>query len=139
MITLGDNTTTPATGQGRVLVRMNAGDHYERAVQQDVLYVPHMGGNLLSVSHFARRGAEKAKAANFLTNAKTLLALATSAGIPTDEHAKIAIVNYFPSEGEDTPPIAMVAHARTHLHRRPHHLVPPPRTPPHRRRIAHAS
>jgi len=57
MITLGGNSTIPATGQGRVLVRINAGD-YERAVLQDVLYVPDMGGNLLSVSHFARRGAE---------------------------------------------------------------------------------
>jgi len=71
MITLGDNVTIPATGQGRVLVRINAGDHYERAVLQGVLYVPDMGGKLLSVSHFARRGAEKAKAANLLTNAKT--------------------------------------------------------------------
>lgn len=31
----------------------------------------------------------------------------------TYEHAKIAIVNYFQSEGEDPPPVAMAAHAST--------------------------
>lgn len=45
-----------------------------------------------------------------------------------DEHAKIATVHYFPSEGKDTPPIAMAAHASTSTadlttwHRRLGHL-----------------
>jgi len=58
MITLGDNSTIPTTGHGRILVRMNAGGHYKRIMLQDILYIPDMGGNLLSVSHFACRGAK---------------------------------------------------------------------------------
>ena len=58
MITLDDNSTIPATGHGRILVWMNAGGHYKRIMLQDILYIPDMGGNLLSISHFARCGAK---------------------------------------------------------------------------------
>jgi hypothetical protein len=53
-VVLGDNSSIPATCYGRILVRMNAGDHFQNAVLQDVLYVPDLSGNLLSVSHFTR-------------------------------------------------------------------------------------
>ena len=58
MITLGDNSTILAIGQGCIQVWMNTSRHYKRAMLHDVLYVPDMGGNLLSVSHFVRCGAE---------------------------------------------------------------------------------
>ena len=58
MITLGDNSTIPATGQGCIQVQMNAGGHYEHTMLHDVLYMPDMGRNLLLVSHFVHRGVE---------------------------------------------------------------------------------
>ena len=51
-VVLGDNSSIPATGQGRILIRMNTGDGHRNAVLQDILYVPDLSGNLLSVSHF---------------------------------------------------------------------------------------
>ena len=42
MITLGDNSTIPATGHGRILVWMNTGSHYKRIMLQDILYILDM-------------------------------------------------------------------------------------------------
>ena len=45
-------------GTGRVKVQMFAKGKWVKSVLQDVLYVLDLHGNLLSVSHLARRGAE---------------------------------------------------------------------------------
>jgi hypothetical protein len=55
-VVLGDDSTIPAIGIGCVFVRMHTGSHWNPAVLQDVLHVPDLHGNLLSVSHFDRRG-----------------------------------------------------------------------------------
>ena len=84
IITLGDNSTIPATGQGYIQVWMNASRHYEHAMLHDVLYVPDMGENLLLVSHFVHHGAEvqfKGDIVESWTRPKTLHALATSTEI----------------------------------------------------------
>ncbi len=45
-------------GVGRIAVEMKAERRWNRAVLQDVIYVPELHGNLLSVSQLARRGAD---------------------------------------------------------------------------------
>ena len=57
-VVLGDNSAIPAVGSGRLSVRMFANGKWINSVLQDVLYVPDLHGNLLSVSHLVRRGAE---------------------------------------------------------------------------------
>jgi hypothetical protein len=57
-VVLGDNSAIPAVGSGRLSIRMFANGKWINSVLQDVLYVPDLHGNLLSVSHLVRRGAE---------------------------------------------------------------------------------
>src|SRR6266702_518218 len=56
-IVLGDNSSIQGTGVSRIAVEMKAKGQWNRAVLQDVLYVPELHGNLLSVSQLARRAA----------------------------------------------------------------------------------
>jgi len=138
-IILGDNSSIPATGLGWLVVNMNADDVRKRVVLQDVLYVPEMGGNLLSVSHMARRGAEmrfKGEACKILDRHEDLMCLGQLHGnlyimdmeVELEEHAKIAIVPFFPAEGDDVPDAALAAYTRssnadlTTWHRRLGHL-----------------
>ncbi|CDO76034.1 hypothetical protein BN946_scf184818.g2 [Trametes cinnabarina] len=53
---LGDERYIHATGIGRVSLRLERGPDTEAAIIPDVYYVPDLNGNLLSVSHFVRRG-----------------------------------------------------------------------------------
>jgi hypothetical protein len=57
-VVLGDDSSILATGTGCVRIRMHAKGRWITSVLQDVLYVPDLSANLLSVSHLARRGAE---------------------------------------------------------------------------------
>jgi hypothetical protein len=57
-VVLGDDSSIPATGTGRIRVRMYAEGKWIKSVLQDVLYVPDLQGNLLSVSRLTSRGAE---------------------------------------------------------------------------------
>ena len=119
-IILGDNSSIPAIGQGRIIVNMNAGSHRNRVILQDVLYAPDLGGNLLSVSHLTRRGAEmrfKGESCGILDQHKACMCLGNlhrslyvmDMEVETQEHAKIALVTHFPSKGDDPPETAMTA------------------------------
>jgi hypothetical protein len=55
-IALGDNSTINGTGVGRVSVYIKVNNSWQRAVLQDVLYVPELYGNLLSVTHLTGHG-----------------------------------------------------------------------------------
>src|SRR6266851_929032 len=57
-VILGDDSAIPAMGTGRVKVRMFAKGKWVKSVLQDILYVPDLYRNLLSVSHLAHCGAE---------------------------------------------------------------------------------
>jgi len=57
-VVLDDNSSIPATGSRQILVCMNTGNGYKSTVLQDMLYVPDLNGNLLSVSHFAHHRSE---------------------------------------------------------------------------------
>jgi len=57
-VALGDNSIAQATGVGHVPVSMRANGKWQPAVLQDVLHVPALHSNVLSVSQLAHRGAE---------------------------------------------------------------------------------
>jgi hypothetical protein len=56
-VILGDNSAIQGVGQGHVHVRMRAGNEWNEVILQNVLYVPDLHGNLLSISHLTSRGA----------------------------------------------------------------------------------
>ena len=83
-----------------------------------------MGGNLLSISHFACYGAEmcfKGKGCKLLNQHKEVTCVGhlrrnlyiMDMTVITNEHAKIAIVDHFPMEGEDALPTALATHIST--------------------------
>src|SRR5882762_6849211 len=57
-IWLGDNTFILAHGVGHIPIHMCADHKWNRAILQDVLYVPDLHGNLLSVSALTQHGAQ---------------------------------------------------------------------------------
>jgi hypothetical protein len=57
-IVLGDDSAIQATGVRCISISMHAKGTLTLAVLQDVLHMPELLSNLLSVSHFTRCGAE---------------------------------------------------------------------------------
>jgi len=57
-VILGDDSAIQATGVGCISICMHAEGKSSPAVLQDVLHVPELHSNLLSVSHFTKRGSE---------------------------------------------------------------------------------
>jgi gag-polypeptide of LTR copia-type/GAG-pre-integrase domain len=57
-VVLGDNSAIPTVGIGRLFIRMYTGSQWIHAILHDILYIPDLHRNLLSVSHFDRRGHE---------------------------------------------------------------------------------
>ena len=120
MITLGYNSTIPATGQGCIWVQMNTGSHYKHAMLQDVLYVLDMGGNLLLVSHFVCCNGkvcfkeskcqilDKAENTSCIRHLHRNLYL-MDMKVTLSKHAKIAFVDSFLSEDDDPPPMVLAA------------------------------
>lgn len=124
MITLGNNSTIPTTSHGRILVWINAGGHHERIMLQDILYIPDIGGNLLSVSYFVHRGAEihfKGEGCKLLNQHGEVTCIShlhrnlyiMDMTVITNEHTKITFVNKFPSKGEDPPSTALSMYTST--------------------------
>jgi hypothetical protein len=113
-VTLGDARSILATGVGRIRVRMHADDKWRTAILQEVLFVPDLHGNLLSVSYLTQRGA------SLLFSDDTCL-LRDKSGITTchghmssnlyimdiktviPEKTHIASIAVFPREGENIP------------------------------------
>ena len=57
-VVLRDNSTIPTMGTGHLNVRMFAKGKWINSVLQDVLYMPDLHGNLLSILHLMCHGAE---------------------------------------------------------------------------------
>jgi len=120
-VVLGDDSAIQATGVGRISVRMHAEGKSSPAVLQDVLHVPELHGNLLSVSHFAKRGSEMrfvGEGCSILDQHKQVacegdlrgsLYVMRIATLPISESAHIAVLDSFPAEGEDPPEAALIA------------------------------
>ena len=119
-VILGDDSSILAMGVGCLSTRMYANGTTKPVVLQDILYVPDLHGNLLSVLHFAQRGTEMRfvdDGCRILDQRKdtvcegnlrgNLYIMHMSTIIP--ESAHMAILNNFPAEGDETPDTALIA------------------------------
>ena len=119
-IILGDDSSIQATGVGRISVRMSANSVSSPAILQDVLHVPELHGNLLSVSQFACRGSEirfVSKGCSILDQRRQVICNGDLRGnlyvmhiqtISTVESAHVTMLDSFPAEGEDLPETALL-------------------------------
>ena len=120
-VVLGDDSAIQATGVGRISVNMHANGNSMPVVLQDILHVPELHGNLLSVSHFARHGAEVrfvGEGCSILDQLKHVacegnlhgnLYLMCITTISSLESAHITVLPSFPTEGKDPPEAALIA------------------------------
>jgi gag-pre-integrase-like protein/Pol polyprotein len=116
-----------ATGTGQIHVHLKANRHWHAVILQDVLFVPELYGNLLSVTHLTCCGTHilfsgKACHINDLWGNCTcddhlhgnLYLMEIWMIVP--ESANMAHVNHFPTEGDALPARnkhALVAHGTT--------------------------
>ena len=129
-IGLGDNSSIQGTGVGRITVSMKAAGTWHHAVLQDILYVPELHGNLLSVSQLAHCGADVRFAKGgcqiydqhgALTCVGSLhgnLYIMPIRVIAPEESARIAVleIDTFPIDGDIAMPIteaALTTHTST--------------------------
>ena len=120
-IVLSDDSTIQATGVGRISVHMHAEGKSLPMVLQDVLHVPELHGNLLLVLHVAKRGSEMRfvrEGYSILDQHKWVacegdlhgnLYIMRITTLPTSESAHIAVLDSFPTEGEDPSEAVLVA------------------------------
>jgi len=120
-VVLGDDSAIQATGVGRISVCMHADGKSLPAVLQDVLHMPELHSNLLSVSHFAKRGSEMrfvGEGCTILDQRKLVACEGDLRGslyvmrittLPISESAHIAVLDSFPAEGEDPHEAALIA------------------------------
>jgi GAG-pre-integrase domain len=124
-VTLDDNSSIHATSIGCVPICIRANGHWNNVVLQDVLFIPELNRNLLSVTHITQHGAdvrftrEKCQLYNqtgqltcsgqlqgklYIMNMHTIIS----------ETARIVHIEAFPVEGEDfsdTAETALVAYS----------------------------
>jgi len=102
---------------------MNTGNGYQNTILQDVLYIPDLNGNLLSVSHFMHCGSEirfTSEGCQFLDQHKNTTCISHLRGnlyimdikVTTIESTQLATLPNFPSEGEEAPALALTACAK---------------------------
>ena len=120
-VVLGDDSAIQATGVGCISVHMHAEGKSLPAVLQDILHVPELHGNLLSVSHFAKCGSEMRfvrEGCSILNQHKQIacegdlcrsLYVIRIATLPISELAHITVLDSFPTEGEDPPEAVLIA------------------------------
>ena len=120
-VILSDDSAIQATGVGRISVCMHAEGKSSPAVLQDVLHMPELHGNLLSVSHFAKCSSEMQfirEGCSILNQHKRVacegdlrrsLYVMRITTISTSESAHIVVLDSFPTEGEDPPEAVLIA------------------------------
>jgi len=120
-VVLSDNSAIQATGVSCISVRMHAEGKSLPAVLQDVLHVLELHGNLLLVSHFAKRSSEMhfvGEGCSILDQCKIVACKGDLCGnlyvmwittLPISELAHIVVLDSFPAEGKDRPEAALIA------------------------------
>jgi hypothetical protein len=114
-VVLGDDSSIQASGVGCISVHMQANGQSMPVVLQDVLHVPELHRNLLSVLQFAQCGTEMyfvREGCCILDQCKQVACEGNLWGnlyvmhittITTAESARLVVLNSFPAEGEDPP------------------------------------
>jgi hypothetical protein len=113
-VVLGDNSAIIATSVGHIFVRMHNGSRWFPAILQDILHVPDLHGNLLSVSHFNHHGNEihfTNQRCELLDKSRTITCVSHLQGslyqmdikVTKGETTHLAHIDVFPSEGSELP------------------------------------
>jgi hypothetical protein len=111
---LGDNSTIQGLGTRHITVEMHAGRKWHNAVLQNVLHIPEIYSNLLSVSQLLRHGADvcftKGKCQILDTHGQVACEgtlrgslFIMNIRVPS-ESARVAIVKAFPKDNDELPP-----------------------------------
>ena len=120
-IVLSNDSTIQATSVSHISVHMYTKGKFSPTVLQDILHMPELHGNLLSVSHFAKHGSEMQfvrEGCSILNQHKQVackgdlcrsLYIMQITTISTSESAHIAVLNSFPTKGEDPPEAVLIA------------------------------
>ena len=128
-IVLGDNSTIQGTGVRRITVQMKANGKWSHAILQDVLFIPKLHGNLLSVSQLACHGADVCFAKGGCqiydqqgvltcegTLCRNLYLMPIRVTLPESAHMAVTQIESFPTEGEVitlTTKAALMVHSLT--------------------------
>ncbi len=123
-VILGDDSSIDATRTGQIHVHMKANGQWHPAILRDVLFVPDLHGNLLSVTHLTHCGAhiQFSGQACHISDQRgdrtcdghlqgNLYLMEIRTVVP--ESANIAHIDHFPAEGDALPvkdEHALVAH-----------------------------
>jgi hypothetical protein len=123
-VVLRDDSVIPTVGIGCIFVCMHTSSQWNPAILQDILHVPDLHGNLLSISHFNRRGHKICFADNgcqLLDKSKNLVCVGHLRGnlymvdikVAGTESARVTHIDEFPSEGTDLSDCSPTAFANT--------------------------
>jgi len=115
-VVLGDSHAILAIGIGRIVVRMRAKGEWRHRLLQNVLYVPDLHGNLLSVD-CAAEVTFKPPHCHIYDRSGDLICEGRKRGttyimdieVPHPETARIADVDVFPNEGDEMPAQVLAA------------------------------
>ncbi len=119
-IILGDTGSIPATGTGSILARFPAKGKWHRIVLHNVLCVPELHGNLLSVPQISKRGVAvrfKGDNCQIFSDSDTLIGEASSQGnlytlgaeIINPRNARNVSPATSPNKGNNLPESALTA------------------------------
>jgi hypothetical protein len=124
-VVLGDDSSIQATGVSRISVCMSANSVSSPTILQDVLHVPELHGNLLSVLQFAYCSSEicfVSEGCSILNQWKQVICNGDLWGnlymmciqtISTVELAHVTMLASFPAKGEDLPETTLLAESPT--------------------------
>ena len=121
-VILSDDSRIPVMGLGHIHVQFPAEGKWCQAILENVLFILELHGNLLSVIQFTKHGARLmfnhtsckilSNSDKVLAEGKTLGNLYTiSADVIQPPSTHIALLDAFPSEGDDMPDSALSAKA----------------------------
>ena len=113
-VVLGDNSSIPAISSGHVHIRVPAGMKWNKLILYEVVYVPKLHGNLLSVPQLIRHGTKvkfSKESFGIFSSSGTLIGegamqgnlFTITAHVVHPATACIATINEFPCKGS-TPP-----------------------------------
>jgi len=116
-VVLGDNHSILATGVSHIIVRMCANGEWKHQMLQNVLYVPGLHGNLLSIDCAAEVTFKLLLCHVYNHNGELICkeqkrgtAYIIDIEVPRPETAHITNVKVFPSEGDEMPMQVLATH-----------------------------
>ena len=117
-ITLGDSSLIPAFGTGVIHIQVHNGSKWTKVALHNVLYVPDLYGNLLSVPQITDRGAEVRflpQSCSIYSDSGKLVGVGTKHGrlftitahVVHPHSVRVVMLPTLPEEGDPVPNVAL--------------------------------